>query len=192
MHRSLTTVGLQILISRCQGKPPPTNMSKTGFIFFWKFEKISLCLDYETHLGRTPRWKFVSAVFLVCELNSYLTLCSRQLFVPGELLQLVTHAVKDICEFQLIKHSSALLRPDSEPVAVFDVCLWWNWLEKDGWFQLTGLSFVYFPPYRPTVHSAPASSLQFLIFSLQFAATLEQGVCGNARFRVNADVLVGC
>lgn len=61
------------------------------------------------------------AVCPVCELNSYLTLCSRQLFVPGELLQLVT---QDIYKFQLIKQSSALPHPDSEPVALFDVCLW--------------------------------------------------------------------
>lgn len=37
--------------------------------------------------------RFVCAVCLVCELYSYLTLCSRQLFVTSELLQLVTHTV---------------------------------------------------------------------------------------------------
>lgn len=44
------------------------------------------------------------AVFLVCDLHSYLTLRFRQMLVPGELLQPVTHTAQDICEFQLIKH----------------------------------------------------------------------------------------
>lgn len=56
------------------------------------------------------------------ELHFY-WLCSCRLLVPGKHLLRVTHTVKDIWKFQLIKQSSAPPHPDSEPVAVFDVCL---------------------------------------------------------------------
>lgn len=65
---------------------------------------------------------FVCAVCLVCELLSDTRLspavCAR--WAPSACLSYSQR----FCEFQLIKQSSALPHPDSEPVAVFDVCFW--------------------------------------------------------------------
>lgn len=126
-----------------------------------------------------PRRIGVGVCVSVCGSSARIWQSSRQLFVPGELFQLVIHSLR----YQWIPADKTIICSAS-PWFRASGCVWClplvNWLEKDGRFEISPSPFVYFLPYRQTV--CPDRPLSWAVyFCPQFASTWEQGVGSDGK-----------